>query len=94
MMKKPQHQSLELLIHPGEILADILVERGYSLKEFALLTSRTEKYISSVINGQRRISKAFAKKLAHALNCSDAFWLNLQANYDQELFYLTKSQKK
>jgi HTH-type transcriptional regulator/antitoxin HigA len=46
-----------------------------------------------VINGKSNITNEFAQKLAIALNSSDTFWINLQANYDKELFYLKQSQQ-
>ena len=43
------------------------------------------KHISTVINGEKSISVAFARKLAYALGIEAAFWINLQTNYDKEL---------
>lgn len=93
MVEKVQHTSRDLLIHPGEILADIINKKGYSQKELAIRADVTEKHISSVINGKSNITNEFAQKLAIALNSSDTFWINLQAKYDKELFYINQYQK-
>jgi HTH-type transcriptional regulator/antitoxin HigA len=77
--------SREFIIHPGETLKEVLEERGMSQKELALRTGVTEPHISSVINRQKAISIAFAKKLEYALGVDASFWINLQANYDKEL---------
>lgn len=77
--------SLDLIIHPGETLIEILEDRGMSQKELAIRTGMTEKHISTVVKGQKSISVAFAKKLEYALGIDASFWINLQSNYDREL---------
>ncbi|HHW07598.1 MAG TPA: HigA family addiction module antidote protein [Clostridia bacterium] len=77
--------SLELIIHPGETLREILEDRKMSQKELAARVGLTEAYISNVINGQKAISVSLAKKLEYALGIDASFWINLQANYDKEL---------
>ena len=77
--------SPDLIIHPGETLAEILRDREMSQKELSVRTGMTEKHISTVVKGQKNISVAFAKKLEYALGIDAGFWINLQANYDREL---------
>lgn len=77
--------SREFIIHPGETLQEVLEDRNMSQKELAVRTKVTEKHISTVLNGLKPISVAFAKKLEYALNIEAEFWINLQANYDREL---------
>ena len=77
--------SLDLIIHPGETLIEILKDREMSQKELAIRTGMTEKHISTVVKGQKNISVAFAKRLEYALGIDAGFWINLQANYDREL---------
>lgn len=77
--------SPDLIIHPGETLAEILEDRDMSQKELAIRTGMTEKHISTIVKGQKNISVAFAKKLEYALGIDASFWINLQANYDREL---------
>ena len=77
--------SLDLIIHPGETIADILEARSISQKELAIRTGVSEAYISDVINGKKNISTSFAQSLEYALSVPTSFWVNLQANYDAEL---------
>ena len=77
--------SPDLIIHPGETLAEILEDRDMSQRELSVRTGVTEKHISTVVKGQKSISVAFAKKLEYALGIDASFWINLQANYDREL---------
>ena len=84
-VKKTIGLSPDLIIHPGETLAEILEDREMSQKELAVRTGMTEKHISTVVKGQKNVSIAFAKKLEYALGIDASFWINLQANYDREL---------
>lgn len=77
--------SLDLIIHPGETIADVLDERGLTQVELAARTGVTPAYISKVISGKKNISANFAMSLEYALGVPKSFWLNLQANYDAEL---------
>ena len=85
MVKETIGLSREYIIHPGESLAEAIEDRGMSQRELAVRTGMTEKHISTVINGQKNISPAFARRLEYALGIKASFWMNLQMNYDQEL---------
>lgn len=78
--------SREMIIHPGETLKEVLEERNMSQQELALRTGMTPKHISTVLNCEKNISVSFAKKLEYALNIDAEFWMNLQNQYDKELF--------
>ncbi len=78
--------SRDFIIHPGETVAEVIEDRGMTQRELAIRTGMTEKHISTVIHGQKGISAAFAKKLEYALGIEAGFWMNLQANYERELF--------
>ena len=84
--------SRDLIIHPGETIADVLEDRGITQAELAARTGVSPAYISSVISGKKNNSTKFAMSLEYALNVPKSFWLNLQANYDAELLELNESQ--
>lgn len=77
--------SSEYIIHPGVTLKEIIDDRNISQKELSLCTGVSTKHVSSIISGDSNISVSYAKKLEYALGISSKFWINLQANYDQEL---------
>jgi len=77
--------SRDFIIHPGKTLAEVLEDREMSQKELAIRTGMTEKHVSTIVNGMKPISVAFAKKLEYALGIEATFWINLQSNYDREL---------
>ncbi len=54
-----------------------------SRRELAIRTGVTEKHICTIINGDRAISGAFARKLGYVFQDS-AYWMRLQAEYDEE----------
>ena len=83
--------SRDLIIHPGETIADVLEERGITQAELATRTGVSPAYVSSVIAGKKNISSNFAMALEYALDVPKSFWLNLQANYDAELLELNEA---
>ena len=85
MEAKKTGLSLELIIHPGETIADLLVERGMTQQELAARTGVTSAFISKVVNGKKGISGNFAYALECAFGVPKTFWLNLQANYEAEI---------
>lgn len=85
MAKKTTGISRDLIIHPGETIADILMERNITQAELAARTGVTPAYVCNVIAGKKDISAKFAFALEYALGVSKSFWINLQANYDAEL---------
>lgn len=80
--------SRELVIHPGETIADVLESRNLSQKELAQRAGVSEAFLSDVIHGKKDISKGLAMGLEYALGVPSSFWLNLQSNYDAELLAL------
>ena len=77
--------SPDFIIHPGETLSEVLEDRGMTQRDLAVRTGVTEKHVSTVINGKKNISAAYARKLEYALGIEAAFWMNLQAGYDREM---------
>lgn len=77
--------SRELIIHPGETIADILCNRNMTQAELAARTGYSSAYVGAIIAGKKDISTKFAMALEYALGISKSFWLNLQARYDAEL---------
>lgn len=90
MAVKKTGLSADLLIHPGETIADILEDRGITQAELAARTGVSAAYVSNVISGKKDISAGFAMGLEYALGVPKSFWLNLQANYDAELLELNE----
>ena len=68
--------SRDLIIHPGETISDILVERGITQAELAARTGVTPAYVCNVIAGKKDISAKFAFALEYALGVSKSFWIS------------------
>ncbi len=92
MAAKQHGISRDLIIHPGETIADVLEERGISQAELATCTGVTPVYVSNVIHGKKDISAKFAIALEYALGVPKSFWINLQAHYDAELLAYNEKQ--
>ena len=92
MVVKKTGISRELLIHPGETIAEVLEARGITQAELASRTGVSAAYISNVIAGKKGVSAKFAMGLEYALGVPKSFWLNLQANYEAELLEVNEEQ--
>lgn len=73
--------------HPGEFLQDKLNTNEMTRKELAARTGVTEKHICTVINGERGISTAFARKLGYVFEDA-GYWLKRQAEFDEEQLHI------
>lgn len=85
MATKKTGISRDLIIHPGETIADLLDARNITQVDLANRTGVTPAFVSSVITGKKDISASFAMALEYVLGIPKSFWLNLQARYDAEL---------
>lgn len=65
--------------HPSKYLRDELVERGWTVPEFARITGWSVSDVSRVLDGERGITEAMAADLADVLGTTPQVWLNLQA---------------
>lgn len=85
MERKLNGLSRELVFHPGETLRELLEDRGMTQKELAVRTGFSTKHISTVLNGEDRVSPKFAAALEYVFGVEAEFWMNLQTNYDLEI---------
>jgi addiction module HigA family antidote len=75
----------QILIHPGEHLAEELDELGMTAAALARQLSVPTNRITQILKGQRAITGDTALRLAHFFGTSAQFWLNLQSFYDLRL---------
>jgi addiction module HigA family antidote len=71
-----------IAVHPGQVLADELSERGITQSALAARICVLSKTINEICKGKRGISAEMAVKLSRALGASPSFWLNLQKNWE------------
>ena len=72
----------EKIEHPGKLLLSEINRIGMNQKELSVRTGMSEKHISTVINGTKDISSAFARRLDIALGAPSGTWAKYQAEYD------------
>jgi len=73
----------KMYIHPGEILKEeFLIPMHLSAYKLALQIGVQQTRISQIIKGTRSISADTAIRLAKFFGTTEAFWLNLQREYD------------
>jgi antitoxin HigA-1 len=80
MQKRPSYP-----IHPGEILADELVELNKSPTELARELHVPANRISQLVAGKRAMTADTALRLERWLGVSAAFWMNLQKRYELDV---------
>lgn len=77
---------------PGDTIADLLEERGWTQKEFAKRMGSSTKQISLLINGKAPITQETALKLERVVGSTAGFWLNREVQYRERLHRLQDSQ--
>ena len=80
MRKRPLYP-----IHPGEIVADELVELHKSPTELARELHVPANRISQLVAGKRAMTADTALRLERWLGVSAAFWMNLQKRYELDI---------
>ena len=71
--------SRDLIIHPGETIADVLEERGITQSELASSAGVSPAYVSNVIAGKKGISaNLLPGGLEYAIGVPKSFWLNFR----------------
>lgn len=72
-------------VAPGEILAEVIQERGMSQSELARRMGRPTKTINEIVNGKAAITPDTAIQLELTLGIAARFWNNLETNYREYL---------
>lgn len=88
MVKNVNGLSLDLVIHPGETIKEVMTSKGINQEELAIRTGFTPKHISEVIRGKKNISSKFANALEIVFGIPTSFWINLQGIYDKRIIEL------
>lgn len=77
--------SADILLHPGEVLADELLARNITQKEFSQKIKLQPPHLNDLLKGKRHVSARIALKIEKELGIDAAYWLRLQMNYDLEV---------
>ncbi len=73
------------LVHPGELLEEILSDHGMSQAAFARAIGVSPMRISHVIRGERPVTADLALRFGRAFGQSPQMWSNWQADYDLKI---------
>src|SRR5213080_2174544 len=71
-----------IAVHPGDILQEMLDERGISQLQFAKHLKTDVARINEICRRRRGVSAKMALLLAKAFGTSAALWMNLQQNWE------------
>jgi addiction module HigA family antidote len=72
-------------VPPGEILLEVLEDRGMTQSELARRTGRPLKTINEIIKGKAAVTAETAIQLERVLGVTARFWNNLESNYREAL---------
>lgn len=78
---------------PGDTVADLLEERGWSQQELAQRLDYSEKHVSQLINGKVPLTEDAATRLNSVLGAPVGFWLKREAQYREQLAKLDAERR-
>lgn len=84
-MVSDQRITSDVVIHPGEELADTLAAFSMTQQDLALRTGISRKHINRIIQGKELISPNVALLFERVLSTPASFWINLTRNYELDL---------
>lgn len=73
------------IVTPGDTIADLLEERGWTQVELASRTGYDKKHIFQLLRGEAPITQETAAKLEKVLGSTARFWIGLDTQYRQQL---------
>ena len=73
------------VVTPGDTIADLLEERGWTQADLANRTGFTKKHIFQLLRGEAPITQETAAKLEKVLGSTARFWISLDTQYRQQL---------
>ena len=68
---------------PGDTIADLLEERGWTQEELAKRTGYSSKHINRLVRGVVPLSGEMALKLENVFGAPARFWLTREAQFRQ-----------
>lgn len=72
-------------IHPGELLREILEDRGMSQAELARAIGVSPMRISHIVRETRPVTADLALRFGRAFGQSAELWMGLQSDYDLKI---------
>lgn len=79
---KPIPANFPIAVHPGDVLQEVLADRGVTQSALARHIKVDPSKINEICRRRRGVSAEMALVLGKAFSVSPALWLNLQANWE------------
>lgn len=77
--------TINIQLHPGEVLSNELEARKLTKGAFAIKCGMYPSQLSDILKGKRNITAYIALKLETELEVPAEFWLGLQMDYDLQI---------
>lgn len=72
----------DIVLHPGEVLADELEARSIKKTQFAAELGVKLSHFSELLHGKRHVSAAMALRLEKLLDIPAEYWMRVQVYHD------------
>jgi addiction module HigA family antidote len=82
----------DLIIPPGEVLAEELAARGMTQSQLARQMGRPLQAINEIVRGKKRIIGETALQLADALGTSAELWMRLEADHELNMARIAREE--
>jgi antitoxin HigA-1 len=79
---KTKQQTNRPPLHPGKVIADVLMEFSVSKSEIAARLGISRQHLHSLLDGRKPLSPSVAAKVAALLGGGTELWLRIQASFD------------
>lgn len=79
---------------PGDTIADLLIELGWSQTEFAKRTEYSSKHVSLLLHGKASITEDTAFRLERVIGGIADFWLSREAKYQEAVARVEESESR
>lgn len=78
----------------GSTIKDVIKDKGYTQKEFAVLIGMQPSHFSELLKGKRRVTPEIATAMSDVLGGNPMTWLKMQAQYDCNVIALREREAR
>jgi len=90
--RKDERYIADIAIPPGETISEMLEVNNMTQAELAARIDFSKKHINKIIKGEAPITAETAVKLENIFSLPASFWMNLEANYREDLARLKEKK--
>ena len=93
MTKRQEEFCPNWVSHPGDTIADLIVERGWTQIQLAERLGISTKHLNRLVKGRVELTNDMAIRLTTVFGSTQQFWLQREAQYRQQLARLSAEDR-